>query len=277
MLWRMVGERLIALTKISLRKMVGRTRLNLVQLQTVITQIEAILNDRPLMRVSTDIQSFEPLTPAHLLYGRRITTLPFNYEADEELEDPTFGRDMKIQIFSKAYLKTQNVLRTFWRRWSTSYLPSLRENHQATKGPIEEIIKIGDIIQVHQDSKRSEWKLAVVEQLNRGTDGMVRSAEIRTANGRTSRPINKLYPLEVFESSQKMIRAESKEQEVMKVEADIPSVSTIQYPTQNSFVSSIQIPVVDEVSKPGRIQGSAARQATENIKRMARMEMVEEE
>ena len=42
------------------------------------------------MRVSTDIQSFEPLTPAHLLYGRRITTLPFNYEADEELEDPTF-------------------------------------------------------------------------------------------------------------------------------------------------------------------------------------------
>ena len=266
----------LALTKISLRKMVGRTRLSLVQLQTVITQIEAILNDRPLMRVSTDIQSFEPLTPAHLLYGRRITTLPFNYEADEELEDPTFGRDMNIQIFSKAYLKTQNVLRTFWRRWSSSYLPSLREHHQATKGPIEEAIKIGDIVQVHQDSKRSEWKLAVVEQLNRGADGMVRSAEIRTTNGKTSRPINKLYPVEVFESNQKVIQAESKKPNATEAVTEIPSVSTIQDPPQ--FVSSIQIPVVDEVStRSGRIQRGASRQAAENIKRMARMEMVEEE
>ena len=122
--------------------MVGRTRLSLVQLQTVITQIEAILNDRPLIRVSTDIQSFEPLTPAHLLYGRRITTLPFNYDADEELEDPTFGSDMNIQILSKAYLKTQNVLRTLERRWSTFDLPSLREHHQATKGPIEEATRL---------------------------------------------------------------------------------------------------------------------------------------
>jgi hypothetical protein len=43
-------------------------------------------------------------------------------------------------------------------------------------------------------------------------------------------------------------------------------------------VSSIPIPVVDEVStRPGRIQRRAARQAEENIKRMARMETVEEE
>ena len=210
----------LALTKISLRKMVGRTRLSLVQLQTVITQIEAILNDRPLMRVSTDIQSFEPLTPAHL--------------------------------------------------------PSLREHHQATKGPIEEAIKIGDIVQVHQDSKRSEWKLAVVEQLNRGADGMVRSAEIRTTNGKTSRLLNKLYPVKVFESNQKVIQAESKKPNATEAVTEIPSVSTIQDPPQ--FVSSIQIPVVDEVStRSGRIQRGASRQAAENIKRMARMEMVEEE
>lgn len=96
--------------------MVGRTRLSLVQLQTVIARIEAILNDRPLMRVSTNIQSFEQLTPAHLLYDRRITTLPFNYEGDEKLEDPTYGRDMDTQILSKAYFRTQNVLRAYWRR-----------------------------------------------------------------------------------------------------------------------------------------------------------------
>jgi hypothetical protein len=258
--------------------MVGRTKLSLVQLQTVVAQIEAILNDRPLMRVSTDPKSFEPLTPAHLLYGRRITTLPSNYEADEELEDPTYGRDMDSQILSKAYLKTQNVLRAFWRKWSTSYLPSLREHHQATKGPMKEIIKIGDVVQIHQDSKRSEWKLAVVEQLNRGADGKVRSAEIRTANGRTSRPINKLYPLEVFESSEKLIRSESEKRSATGAAAEVQSMSEVRVLPEIPFVSSIPIPVVDEVStRPGRIQRRAARQAEENIKRMARMETVEEE
>ena len=271
-------ERLIALTKTSLRKMVGRTKLSLVQLQTVVAQIEAILNDRPLMRVSTDPKSFEPLTPAHLLYGRRITTLPSNYETDEELEDPTYGRDMDSQILSKAYLKTQNVLRAFWRKWSTSYLPSLREHHQATKGPMKEIIKIGDVVQIHQDSKRSEWKLAIVEQLNRGADGKVRSAEIRTANGRTSRPINKLYPLEVFESSEKLIRSESEKRSATGAAAEVQSMSEVRVLPEIPFVSSIPIPVVDEVSTSlGRIQRRAARQAEENIKRMARMETVEEE
>ncbi|XP_057377950.1 uncharacterized protein LOC130699912 [Daphnia carinata] len=184
--------------------MVGRTRLTLVQMQTVIAQIEAILNDRPLMRVLTDIISFEPLTPAHLLYGRRMMTLPSHYAADEELEDPIYGRATEPLILSKAYLRTRNVLSAFWRRWSTFYLPSLREHQQATKGTLKEVIKIGDVVQIHQEGERSEWKLAVVERLNRGADGMARSVEIRTAQGRTNRPINKLYPL-VFEPAETLI------------------------------------------------------------------------
>ena len=41
------------------------------------------------------------------------------------------------------------------------------------------------------------WKLAVVEELIIGCDGLVRAAHIRTMNGRTNRPISKLCPLEV--------------------------------------------------------------------------------
>ena len=64
---------------------------------------------------------------------------------------------------------------------------------------MKEVIKVGDVVLVHNDSKRTCWKMAVVEKLNRGGDGLVRSADIRTSNGRTSRPINKLYPIEVQE------------------------------------------------------------------------------
>ena len=42
-----------------------------------------------------------------------------------------------------------------------------------------------------------KWHLAVVQELKRGNDNLVRSATIRTVNGLTNRPISKLYPLEV--------------------------------------------------------------------------------
>ena len=56
---------------------------------------------------------------------------------------------------------------------------------------------MGDIVIVHDDVLRLKWQLAVVTDLQRGQDDAVRSAVIRTSNGVTTRPIVKLYPLEV--------------------------------------------------------------------------------
>ena len=52
------------------------------------TEIEAILNDRPLTYVSASIDDFDPLTPSHLLYGTRITSLPHPDVEDDQLDDP---------------------------------------------------------------------------------------------------------------------------------------------------------------------------------------------
>ena len=41
------------------------------------------MNDRPLTYVTSEAADPEPLTPAHLLYGRRITTLPYNDKLPE--------------------------------------------------------------------------------------------------------------------------------------------------------------------------------------------------
>lgn len=48
-------ERLIDLTKTSLRKMVGKKKLRFIQLHTIITQIEAVSNNHPLTRVPRNI------------------------------------------------------------------------------------------------------------------------------------------------------------------------------------------------------------------------------
>ena len=69
---------MIGLTKTTLKKVLGRASVNLTTLQTVVVEIEAILNDRPLTYLSTDVNDEEPLTPIHLFYGSRITVTKRN-------------------------------------------------------------------------------------------------------------------------------------------------------------------------------------------------------
>ena len=78
------------------------------------------------------------------------------------------------------------------------YLTSLREFNKIT-GHNKQAIRKGDVVIIHDDKPRLQWKLAVVEDLIKGNDGLIRAAHIRTDNVKTTRPIVKLYPLEVNE------------------------------------------------------------------------------
>ena len=50
---------------------------------------------------------------------------------------------------------------------------------------------------VHDNGSRINWKLAIVDNLIKGNDGLMRSATVRTRHGVTNRPVAKLYPLEL--------------------------------------------------------------------------------
>ena len=185
-------ERLIALTKTSLKKTLGRSQITMETLRTIVTEIETILNDRPLTYPSSDIRDYEPLTPAHLLYGRKITSLPYP-QIDIEESDLT---DISHHNVNKRVERQTLLIQHFWRRWKTEYLTSLREFHRTT-GKTEQSIREGDIVQIHDETPRTNWKLGLVKELVRGKDGLVRSVKIRTRTGETTRPIIKLYPLEI--------------------------------------------------------------------------------
>jgi len=58
-----------------LQKTLKNERLNYDELHTVLVEVEGTLNARPLTYVSLDDPE-EPLTPSHLMYGRRILSLP---------------------------------------------------------------------------------------------------------------------------------------------------------------------------------------------------------
>ena len=188
-------ERLIGLTKGAIKKTFGKASITLTELQTLAVEVEAVLNDRPITYVSSDCVDKEPLTPSHLLNGRRITSLPYPI-ADYDPSDPDYGSasDVRQRVTAQAH-----VLERFWNRWRHEYLTSLREFHRTT-GTNEQSIKTGDVVLVYDEGPRSSWKLAVIEDLIRGGDGLVRAAHIRTSTGYTNRPVSKLYPLEVSAS-----------------------------------------------------------------------------
>ena len=143
--------------------------------------------------VSCDITDAEPITPAHLLYGRQITSLPYRWVEDDEVADPTFGEDTNIE---KRIKQLTSILQHFRSRWKHEYLTSLCEFHKMT-GNNKQKIGVGDIVLVHNDCQRIYWKLAIIENLIYGKDNLVRAANIRTANGSTNRAITRLYPLEI--------------------------------------------------------------------------------
>ena len=73
-------ERLIGLTKLTLKKVLRRAFTTLNSLQTIIVEIEAILNDRPLTYVPTDANDPDPITPAHLQYSRKISLCTVSHD-----------------------------------------------------------------------------------------------------------------------------------------------------------------------------------------------------
>ena len=61
-------EHLVGLTKMALKKVLGKSRMTSTILQMLVVEVKAILNDRPLTHMSPDINDLELLTPAHFLH-----------------------------------------------------------------------------------------------------------------------------------------------------------------------------------------------------------------
>ena len=75
--WGGYWERMVQGVKRCLKKTIGRSCLTYDQLQTLITEVESIINARPLTYVQDDIDGISyTLSPSHPIYGRRIADRP---------------------------------------------------------------------------------------------------------------------------------------------------------------------------------------------------------
>ncbi len=199
--WGGFWERLIRLTKDCIKKVVGRAVLTFEELRTLLVEVEAVVNSRPLTYVYDDVDGVSySLSPAHLMYGRRITACKNgeNWEVISTHESLT-----------KRARHHRQLLRQFTRKWKHEYLTGLRENARIAKRN-EPHVTVGDIVILKKEgTAKCFWKLAKVTKLLTGNDGKVRAAEIRVMNsdGQKSattlrRPLQLLVPIEVTSSNE---------------------------------------------------------------------------
>ena len=103
-------ERLIDMTKLALKKVLGTAFTTLTSLQTQIVEIKGILNNRPLTAVPRDINDPDPITPAHLLYDRKIVCMPYHLSPEDIRTDPDLGdTDIKGRAKKQAALLLEEM------------------------------------------------------------------------------------------------------------------------------------------------------------------------
>ena len=84
-------ERLIGVVKMSIKKFLRCALISLSELQTLIKEVQVVVNDRPITFVYHDVNDPEPLTPSKLMYCFDVTALPHPVVDPDELEDEDFN------------------------------------------------------------------------------------------------------------------------------------------------------------------------------------------
>ncbi|XP_046141252.1 uncharacterized protein LOC123987702 [Osmia bicornis bicornis] len=165
-----------------LRRMVGEHTLTFEEFSTVLTEIEACLNSRPLCPLTSDTDDLNILTPAHFLIGTASALVP-----DAEPESVPENRLNRFQLL-------QRIRNQFWKRWSDEYLQHLQERGK-WRDPTENFA-VGQLVLMRDERyPPTKWPLGRVIEVHTGSDGLVRVVTVKTATNTFRRHIARLCPL----------------------------------------------------------------------------------
>lgn len=180
--WGGWWERMVRMVKDLLRRTLGRAVLSYEELSTVLCEVEAVINSRPLTYLAEE-EKLIPLTPASFLQELPEVGVP-------ELEV------MERDKMHKRLRYRQNLMAELRRRFRDEYLGQLKARRSTYK--VAAPVKIDDVVLISDDNKRRlMWPLARVIEVYPGRDGHVRCVKLKTAKGILIRPIQRLVPLEI--------------------------------------------------------------------------------
>ena len=122
---------------LSIYKVIGSRTLTDEILCRVTCEIEANMNNRPLIIVPCDINDHLPLTPNYFLLGRSSVNLP---------PDVFIGDKKNI---SKAWRTSQQIAAPFWNQFLREYLPGQQIRPKWNKS--SKNLKLDDLVWILED------------------------------------------------------------------------------------------------------------------------------
>lgn len=173
-------ERNVRSMKDHLKRTLKNARLTFEEYNTVLCQIEATMNSRPIGPLTTNEENLNALTPGHFLIGDALLAPP----QPAVLEHNWVKRWNHLQILHQH----------FWNRWSKEYLNQLQQRRKwHTEEPN---IKINDMVLIKEDNlPPRNWLMGRINKVFEGPDKKIRVASIRTSKGIIERNIRKICPL----------------------------------------------------------------------------------
>ena len=176
-------ESAVKSVKNHLKRIVSPVKLTFEEFTTVLTQVEACLNSRPLIPIdSTDDDGIEVLTPGHFLIGKPVTAIP----------DPQISY-RAVSLLRRWHL-CQCLVRHFWQRWENEYLSNINKLNK-WRYPTRNVA-VGDIVVLQEGGTvPTKWPLGRVVQMHPGQDNLVRVVTLKTAQGTYKRPVSKIAVL----------------------------------------------------------------------------------
>ena len=185
-----VWERMIGVVRRILDSMfrdLGPTQLTHDVLVTLMAEVSAIVNARPLVPVSSDPEAPEILTP-NMLLTQKVAMCP---TAPPGIFD-------KKDLFRRQWRRVQYLANVFWARWRKEYLPLLQVRKKWQNK--EDNMCVGDLVLVREkELKRNEWPVGRIIKVLPSEDGKVRKVDVNIARNKTvktfRRPISELVLL----------------------------------------------------------------------------------
>ncbi|GIX87672.1 reverse transcriptase [Caerostris extrusa] len=172
-------------------KNIGQGPFDFEELTTIMTELECVLNNRPITYETNELGEPRCLTPSLFLLPGRDNGLPEHFLEifNKVVDRATLTRRKKYQ---------SRLLKQLWTEWKEQYLLQLRTAHNFTNPSSERNLKSGDIVLV-EGLKKSKllWDMGVVKQVFEGRDGHVRACIVRTPKGQLRRAVQLLYPFEI--------------------------------------------------------------------------------
>ena len=167
-----------------IKRSFGEQILTIEEIQTILCQIEGILNSRPLTAIQEDPCEPQVLTPAHFIIGETFSTTIF-----DRIEPEKFS-------LGDRYRLMQEIVKSFWSRWNKEYLNTLQIKSKWKSD--SKNAAVGDlvIIKRNQDAPKT-WSRGIITKVYPGSDELVRTVEVRKGNKTTVESVRNLIPLNV--------------------------------------------------------------------------------